>query len=105
VIDRCFLLALSRPPRSAERDACLAHWREMEHLEAAAVHVEEPPPLEIERQAVEENTGEKFTFTERLHAHADFVGDLHPADCDARTRGLAHVCLVLLNTNEFAHVD
>jgi hypothetical protein len=105
VIDRCFLLALSRPPRSAERDACLAHWREMEHLEAAAVHVEEPPPVEIERRAVEENTGEKFTFTERLHAHADFEGDLHPADCDARTRGLAHVCLVLLNTNEFAHVD
>ncbi len=73
-----------------------------EECAARGVDPSRPSP---ERQAVEENTGEKFTFTERLHAHADFVGDLHPADCDARTRGLAHVCLVLLNTNEFAHVD
>jgi hypothetical protein len=32
------------------------------------------------------------------------VPDRRPADVDAETRGLAEVCLVLLNSNEFAHV-
>jgi hypothetical protein len=62
------------------------------------------PPLEVRREAVEENTGEKFSFQEKLPAYADFVPDLQPSDCDARTRALAEVCLVLLNSNEFAYV-
>jgi hypothetical protein len=45
------------------------------------------------------------SFVETLHANAEFVPDLEPADCDARTRALADVCLVLFNTNEFAYVD
>ena len=56
------------------------------------------------REAVEENTGEKFTFTEQLHAYETFVPDKKMADVDADTRGLAEVCLVLLNSNEFAFV-
>jgi hypothetical protein len=62
------------------------------------------PPLEVRRDAIEENTGEKFSFAEKLHACADFVPDLQPADVDARTRALADVCLVIFNTNEFAYV-
>ena len=62
-------------------------------------------PTEIVREAVEENTGEKFTFTEVLPSAADFVPDLHPADVSPEVRGLMEVCLVLFNTNEFVHVD
>jgi hypothetical protein len=104
VIDRCFALVLGRPPGLEERTACLAHWREMEAIESRADYRAEPMPLEIRRDAIEENTGEPFSFTERLHSHADFVPDLRPGDCDARTRALADVCLVLFNTNEFAYV-
>ena len=104
VIGRCFTLALGRRPRADEQAACLDHWRAMEALEARLHYPREPVPLDIRREAVEENTGETFTFTERLHAHADFVPDLASADCDARTRALADVCLVLFNTNEFAYV-
>jgi hypothetical protein len=104
-VARCFLLALGRPPRAAEQAACLAHWRELEGgLQAQAEFPVTPPPREVRREAIEENTGEKFSFHETLHAYADFVPDLRPADCDARTRALADVCLVLLNTNEFAYV-
>jgi hypothetical protein len=53
---------------------------------------------------VEENTGEKFSFTGKLHAYADFVPDLQPADVPKRTRALADVCLMLFNLNEFAYV-
>jgi hypothetical protein len=63
-----------------------------------------PPLRSVTREAVEENTGEKFRFTETLEAAADFVPDLHPADASPELRGLAEVCLVLLNAAEFAYV-
>ena len=62
------------------------------------------PPQSVVREAVEENTGEKFTFTEQLQAYESFVPDKKMADVDAETRGLAEVCLVLLNSNAFAFV-
>jgi hypothetical protein len=104
-IDRCFALAYGRPPAPAERAACLDHWRELEAAQAAASPRRGRAPLQVRREAIEENTGEPFAFTESLPANADFVPDLEPADCDARTRALADVCLVLFNTNEFAYVD
>jgi hypothetical protein len=63
-----------------------------------------PAPGQAAREAVEENTGEKFAFDEKLHGYADFVPDLQPGDCDVRTRALADVWLVLLDTNEFVYV-
>ncbi len=62
-------------------------------------------PRDVLREAVEENTGEKFRFVEPLDVAADFVPDLASADVDAETRALAEVCLVLLNANEFLMVD
>ena len=56
-------------------------------------------------EAVEENTGERFTFAEVLDAAADFVPDLHPADVGPEVRGLMEVCLVLFNANEFVYLD
>jgi len=104
-IQRCFALALGRQATPAEVAACLAHWRAMEAVQSRVVPPRVRPPRDVLREAVEENTGETFSFRETLHAQADFVPDLEPADCDARTRGLADVCLVLFNTGEFAHVD
>jgi hypothetical protein len=102
---RCFALTLGRPPRPDERSVCLAHWREMEVVQAKAKFAPASPPREVVREAIEENTGEKFSFHERLPAYADFVPDAQPSDVDVHTRALADVCLVLFNTNEFAYVD
>ena len=99
-----FALLYGRPAKPAELTACLAHWQEMQVVQSKAAFPAVRPPLEVRREAVEENTGEKFTFSETLHASADFVPDLQAADCDARTRALADVCLALLNSNEFAYV-
>jgi hypothetical protein len=104
-ITRCFALAYSRAPSAGELAACLAHWRSISALITSETTVSPTPPLEIRREAVEENTGEKFTFTETLHANADFVPDLRPADVPLRTRALADVCLALFNANEFSYVD
>jgi len=78
-IARCYALAFSRPPSADERQACLAHWRDIEALLGDGKPPLQKPPLEVRRDAVEENTGEKFSFQEKLHANADFVPDLQPA--------------------------
>jgi len=103
-IDRAFLLTYGRPPAAAERSATLAHWEAMTARHRQLTLARPSPPREVVREAVEENTGEKFIFREKLHLYDQFTPDLKPADVDAAARGLAEVCLVLFNSNEFAYV-
>jgi len=103
-VRQCFALVYGRAPSADELAACLAHWHQMESVQAKAKLASTKPPLEVRRDAVEENTGEKFSFQEKLHSNAEFVPDLQPTDVDARTRALADVCLALFNSNEFAYV-
>ena len=104
VITRTFQLTYGRPPSAAEKAACTAHWQAMTTKQATIAFKQPQPPLSVKRDAVEENTGEKFSFQEKLPGYADFVPDLQPADVDAQTRALADVCLVLLNSNEFVYL-
>jgi hypothetical protein len=104
-IARAFRLALGREPSKPELAACLKHWNAMTDRHEGLTVAKPKRPTEVVRDAVEENTGEKFTYTEKLLAAADFVPDLHPADVDARTRGLMEVCVVLFNANEFIYLD
>jgi len=99
-----FRLAFGRSPAADELTACLDHWKQMTARHQTLKF--DPPqyPREVVREAVEENTGERFQFREPLEFYADFVPDLKPSDADATLRGLAEVCLVLLNANEFAYV-
>ena len=101
---RCFQLALSREPSPTELEDFLLHWRETEKLLSADAPRRSTPPLEVVREAVEENTGEKFTFVEQLYSNAKFVPDLQPDDVDRHTRALSDVCLVIFNSNEFVYV-
>jgi mono/diheme cytochrome c family protein len=103
-VAKAFTLAYGRNPRTAELQACLAHWTTMKARHEALSFTKWEAPKDVLREAVEENTGEKFKFTEKLHAYQDFVPDLKPADVDADTRALAEVCLVIFNANEFAYV-
>ncbi|HRH97065.1 MAG TPA: DUF1549 and DUF1553 domain-containing protein, partial [Prosthecobacter sp.] len=103
-IERVFELTFGRKPSADEKALCEAHWRQMEAKQARITFPKYQPPLTVKREAVEENTGEKFSFQEKLPAYADFVPDLQPSDCDAKTRALADVCLVLMNSNEFAYL-
>ncbi|MCD6052112.1 MAG: signal peptide protein [Verrucomicrobia bacterium] len=103
-IGKAFTLAYGRSPRAAELQACLAHWIAMKARHDGLSFTKWEAPKDVLREAVEENTGEKFKFTEKLHAYQDFVPDLKPADVDADTRALAEVCLVIFNANEFAYV-
>jgi hypothetical protein len=103
-LERVFKMIFGRAANRNEMTACIEHWHQMVNIQKVAVYQKKEPLREVRRDAVEENTGEKFSFVEQLYSNADFVPDLQPTDCDARTRALADVCLTLLNTNEFAYV-
>jgi hypothetical protein len=103
-IRRAFDLAFNRPPQPTELTACLAHWEKMTRRHESLHFQKAEFPREIGRGAVEENTGGKFEFMETLESVPDFVPDPQFADASPETRGLAEVCLVLFNTNEFAYL-
>lgn len=97
-------LACGTSPSAETQQSLLAHWKAMTARHEKLAPAKAVPPKSVVREAVEENTGEKFTFTEQLQAYESFVPDKKMADVDAETRGLAEVCLVLLNSNAFAFV-
>jgi mono/diheme cytochrome c family protein len=103
-IARVFQLAYGRAPATEEADACLTHWDAMTARHKSLTFAPPEYPGEVVREAVEENTGEKFSFAEPLEVYRDFVPDLKPSDVSPEVRGFAEVCLVILNSNEFAYV-
>ena len=103
-IHRVYALTLGRAPTSDESSTVLDHWRAMTRKHQGIKLQAVKPPLSVVREAVEENTGEKFKFTEPLYAYQDFKPDIDPSLLDAETRGLAEVCLVLFNSNEFTYL-
>jgi hypothetical protein len=104
VIERAFALAYGREPARAEVHACLIHWDAMTERQRALNLTKRVYPSQVVREAVDENTGERFKFTEILEVYRDFVPDLEPAAATPNLRALADVCLVLFNANEFVYV-
>ena len=103
-IELIFQSAFGRAPDDGELPATLAHWRKMEQLQSKITYQPRKFPTKVVRRANEENTGETFTFTERLAVYENYVPDLQPFQVEAKTRGLADVCLAVFNSNEFAYV-
>ncbi|OYP34555.1 PSD1 and planctomycete cytochrome C domain-containing protein [Rhodopirellula sp. MGV] len=103
-IARCFELAYGRLPSETETRLLLEHWQTVEQLLPEDAIAFKQQPTEILREAVEENTGEQFSFVETLHANRDFVADLQPTQVDRHTRAFADLCLAILNSNEFIYV-
>lgn len=104
IIDSAFQRIYGRAPNDKERQACLEHWSDMTARHRKLRFEPTLVPTQVVREAVEENTGENFRFIEQLESAADFEPDTSFADASPETRGLAEVCLVLINSNEFAYV-
>lgn len=104
-IEFAFQRSLGRSASPDELAACLDHWQTATEEEKTKTHPPANFPDKIERTVMAEKTGEPYTFTEHMPAYRSYLPDLQPADTDAKTRGLAQVCLVIFNLNEFAYVD
>lgn len=105
VIRSAFEAALSRPPTAAETAACISHWTSATLEETKKTYAPREYPTEILRTVMAEKTGEPYDFIEFMPVYEAYVPDLQPGQTDARTRGLAQVCLVIFNLNEFAYLD
>jgi hypothetical protein len=103
-VNRCFELALCRQPSAEELTEFIAHWKKLESRLPVEARPSPTVPLKVKREAVEENTGERFTFEEPLFANLEFEPDLQPAEVDRHVRALGDVCLVILNSHEFVYV-
>ncbi|MDA1275443.1 MAG: PSD1 and planctomycete cytochrome C domain-containing protein [Verrucomicrobia bacterium] len=103
-IRNAFWQAYGRDPSVDETQICLAHWSTMNHRHENLQMPKPEIPTVLVREGVEENTGEKFTFTETLRFYEDFVPDKKLPDVDIKVRGLAEVCLIIFNSNEFSYV-
>jgi hypothetical protein len=104
-IRRAFELTLARLPNESELATCLDHWKTATKEESARIPEPRTFANQIERTVMAEKTGEPYTFTEFMPNYTNYTPDLQPSDVDAKTRGLAQVCLVLFNLNEFAYLD
>ncbi|MFZ9791132.1 MAG: PSD1 and planctomycete cytochrome C domain-containing protein [Gemmataceae bacterium] len=104
-IARAFQIAFGRQPQPGEMGECLKHWDSMTVRHQGHQWPSQKMPSQIQREAVEENTGERFSFQEPLFASRDFEPDFPPEQVTARLWGLMEVCLVLFNSNEFLHVQ
>lgn len=103
-VKQLFLLSYSRLPSRLELSSAMDHWRRMQRIEQQAQYDPIQYPTQITRKANEENSGQPFELTERLFEYDEYVPDVEPHTVDARTRGLANVCLAILNSNEFVFV-
>ena len=103
-VQRAFRLAFGRVPHKFEIDAALQLWKVASKEQVSRNPMPRTYPTEVLRTANEENTGQTFTFREKLFEYQDYQPDLQPHQVDARTRGLADLCLALLNANEFLYV-
>ena len=105
VIQRAFELSLGRKATREEVVACVMRWKSALKSENKKKPVHPSFPKKIKRTVMAEKTGEPYDFWEFLPASTSYQPDLQRSQTDARTRGLAHVCLVLFNSNEFAYLD
>ena len=104
VIQGAFRLVFGRTPDFDEAQAAAEHWQRMTERHRTIQVTSTTYPTEVVREAVEENSGERFSFTEKLDFSEGFIPDQKMAGVDPSTRGLAELCLVLFNSNEFAYV-
>jgi hypothetical protein len=105
VIKRAFQLALGRAPTPKETLIFLEAWRTATSDESTLSPKESPLPNSIMRTVRAEKTGEFYTFKEFLPVSKLYKADLDRSQCNARIRGLSHLCLVIFNSNEFAYLD
>lgn len=104
-IVHAFELAFGRQPTSGEIELTLDFWERMTKVESEKKYQPRKWPIKVTRSANEENTGKIFSFVEELVEYRDYRPDPQPENFSPRTRGLAAVCLALLNSNEFQFVD
>ncbi|MCG8599417.1 MAG: PSD1 and planctomycete cytochrome C domain-containing protein [Verrucomicrobiales bacterium] len=104
-VERVFLLVLGREPSAKEKTLCLDHWNNGIADEEGIAYEKAELPTRLTRTVMAEKTGEPYDFIEYMPTFETYKPDKQLADVDASTRALAHLCVALFNSNEFAYLD
>ncbi len=105
ILRSAFLRSLGRPPTADELKTCRDHWQHATAEEQNKTYPAKKYADTLQRTVMAEKTGEPYDFIEVMPVYRDYQPDLQPGEVDALTRGLAQVCLVIFNLNEFAYLD
>ncbi|MDE0021921.1 MAG: DUF1553 domain-containing protein [Candidatus Poribacteria bacterium] len=103
-IERAFQRAFGRNPTAAERQSAERYLKAAEKRHETHMPTPFVYPTSIEREMIEEMTGEPFIYVERLDIYENYEADLKPWEAPPQTRALADLCLLLLNANEFIYI-
>ena len=104
-IREAFLQILGREPTGDETQQLLKFLRDTVRNRTKEIAAGTEYPTEITRSLVEEFSGQPFEYREILPKFMDYEADLKIEELSLEGRGLADVCLLLMNTNEFLFVD
>ncbi|MCA9128511.1 MAG: PSD1 domain-containing protein [Planctomycetales bacterium] len=104
-IQLAFRLILSRKATGSETERLIRYVTEMTEYHQQSTPTTVDYPTSITRSLVEEFSGETFDYEEILPGFENYTSDKKPGDVTAATRGLADMCLLLFNTNEFMFVE
>ncbi|MCM8534994.1 MAG: PSD1 and planctomycete cytochrome C domain-containing protein [Lentisphaeraceae bacterium] len=103
-VSLAFKLAFGRSADQEKLSAAISHVHDrIPYHQKNKPEVETYPKL-VERNCVEEFTGETFQYFERLDIYENYISDKKMWDVDPTTRALADLCLVLFNSNEFIYI-
>ena len=103
-VRRAVNLALGRDETDAELAKLSDYVKEMTNYHSETKPGRKTYPASITRELIEEFTGEPFTYEEILPVYENYIPDKQASDVAPRTRALADLCLLLLNSNEFMYV-
>ncbi|MFO0868858.1 MAG: PSD1 and planctomycete cytochrome C domain-containing protein [Pirellulales bacterium] len=96
-----FQRLLLRAPSAAERVACWEHVERQSVFHGQQRRERRVVPTRVQREMVEELTGEMFRWEEELDRLREYQADLQPWEVGPETRAWADLCLVLMNSSEF----
>ena len=99
-----FKLAFGRDADKTELTASLAHVKSKVSYHQKHIPERKEYPKTLDRSHVEEMSGVSFDYTERLDIYENFESDKKMWDVSAESRALADLCLILINSNEFAYI-
>lgn len=103
-IKRIYIHCLGREPVQGEIQKASNYVHSMARFHSSKSIPKPYYPKEVTRKAVEENTGQSFSFREKLFSYDVMEKDLHISDLPINQRAMTELAFVLMNSNEFMYV-